>query len=158
MNSQSQLLKRLITLNKYLEIPSKGTSMFPIIRQNNICVFQKFDHEDVHRGDVLLFETKEGELTGHRFLHTIKSGNQVWYICKGDTNLHADKPVAEKQIIGRLKMIKRNGITLDADRRMMKIYSLLFSYSRTVPILCHLYVRKILKKRNEKANEESSSC
>ncbi len=145
-------------MNGYLEIPSKGTSMFPMIRQNNICVFKNFDHGDVHKGDVLLFETKEGGLTGHRLLHTIKRKNQVWYICKGDTNLHSDEPVAEKQIIGKLKMIKRNRRTIDTDGRMMKMYSLFFLYFRPIPVLCHLYVHKILKKRNEKANEESSSC
>lgn len=155
--SQLQILKKLIETNDYLEIPSRGLSMFPIITQKNICVFEKFDLQNISKGDILLFGTKDGGITGHRFLRAIKHDRKIWLVCKGDTNLYPDEPVLENQVIGKLTMIKKKDRVIDVTRRTMKIYSYLICHFRLFSALLHVYVHKILKKRNGKANEESSA-
>jgi len=156
MKNQSQLLKKLIKSNEFLEIPSQGFSMYPMISQNNVCAFEQFNLKKLNKGDILLFETKDGGLTGHRYLRTINLNGQIGFICKGDTNLYPDEPVFEGEVIGRLTLIKKSRTTIDVTKWFMKIYSLLLCHSRAASILLHIYVHKILKKRNGKAHEESS--
>jgi len=57
MKNQSQLLKKLIKSNEFLEIPSQGFSMYPMISQNNVCAFEQFNLKKLNKGDILLFET-----------------------------------------------------------------------------------------------------
>lgn len=156
MKAQSKLLKKIIDSRDYLEIPSKGSSMFPMIREGNICVFTRFNHGELRKGDILLFESKDGSLTGHRYLRMIKREGQMWVTCKGDTNLYPDEPIRLDLIIGKLVKIKRNEQVILMNKRSVQIYSHILSYSRAIPSLLHLYVHKIPKKRNGKANEDSS--
>ena len=156
MKNQAKLLKKLIEFNKYLEIPSQGFSMFPMIRQNDICTFEKFNVKKLSKGDILLFVSKDGGVTGHRYLRSIDLDGQVGFVCKGDTNLYPDEPVIESEVIGKLTMIMKNGRRIKVTKWFMKIYSFLLCHSRVASILLHVYVHKLLKKRIGKANEESS--
>ena len=91
----------------YIDLPSNGQSMFPLIRQGDLCRFVSFERSDLSPGDILLFISQEGILVGHRYLHTRRKGEEPVLVCKGDSNLRTDTPVPFRDVIGRLLWIKK---------------------------------------------------
>ncbi|WP_270180223.1 signal peptidase I [Alkalihalobacillus sp. CinArs1] len=156
MNEHATILRTLMNEHGQLEVPSKGMSMYPFIKEGDCCVFETMDLSLIKRGDVVLFQSRDGNLTGHRFIKSHKSSTKQWFIFKGDTNLYPDAPVRESEIIGVLTSISRNNRTIRMNSPLIKAYSLSFSYLRFFSVLAHIYVNKILKKR-DLADEHSRS-
>src|SRR5690348_6798907 len=50
-----------------VEITSSGNSMYPIIRDGDVCIFTPVSHLELNRGDIILFVDADGALIGHRF-------------------------------------------------------------------------------------------
>lgn len=99
------LLKNTIQQDGWIELPSFGNSMYPIIRQGEVCRFSTFKPSAVRKGDILLFYTPSEQLIAHRFYKQEKS----LFVLKGDSNLGYDEPIEEEQIIGKLTVIyKKN--------------------------------------------------
>jgi signal peptidase I len=98
-----RFLKVAIEKDGYLELPAHGNSMFPLIQRGDVCIFVPCSPGSLVKGDIVLFNTGEGQLIAHRFIR--KEANL--YIFKGDTNLGYDLPAAPEQIIGKLTSIKK---------------------------------------------------
>ncbi|WP_409344369.1 signal peptidase I [Paenibacillus sp. MBLB4367] len=116
---ETQLLSQHLAKQGYLEIASVGDSMYPLIREGDMCRFEPVLLEAVRKGDVLLFATKAGHLVGHRFLKQYGERGECFYVCKGDTNKFPDEPIRPQQIIGRLTLIRT------ASRRLIRVDGLL---------------------------------
>ncbi|WP_372780553.1 signal peptidase I [Priestia aryabhattai] len=99
------LLKAVIEKKGYVDFPSVGFSMYPCIRQNDLCTFEKAPV--LKKGDIVLFHTRSGQLIAHRLIKTRHKNEQLHYIFKGDTNLCCDEPVMREQVIGKLTAISR---------------------------------------------------
>lgn len=99
------LLKAIIEKKGYVHIPSEGFSMYPCIRQNDLCTFEKASI--FKKGEIGLFHTKDGQLIAHRLIKTMYKNEKLHYIFKGDTNLYCDEPVVREQVIGKLTAISR---------------------------------------------------
>lgn len=156
MNEHAILLRNLVNKHGHLEVPSKGLSMYPFIKEGDCCLFKDIDPSLIKRGDVVLFQSREGNLTGHRFIKSHKSITKQWFIFKGDTNLYPDAPVRETEIIGVLTSIRRNNRMIRMNNPVVEAYSLSFSYLPFFSVIAHVYVNKILKKR-DLADENSRS-
>ncbi len=103
-------IRRTIRKNGWLEIPARGTSMFPLIREGDVCHFYLVQEEQIKRGDVLLFYSESGHLVAHRLMAILEDGeNGRRYVCKGDSNLGRDEPVGFERVLGVLLSIRRNG-------------------------------------------------
>lgn len=100
-------LTRTIRNFGWVDLPSHGVSMYPLIQEGNICRFAIFDPNHVKKGDILLYCTNSGQLIAHRLV-TIKFTNgEFMYELKGDTNLYHDKPISKDQILGKLITINK---------------------------------------------------
>lgn len=138
------------TIRKYgwMDLPSYGTSMYPLIQKGNICRFVTFDSETVKKGDILLYHSSSGQLIAHRFICLKKTNNRLEYVLKGDTNPCIDEPIFPEQIIGIL-------VTIDREKR--KIYmndfsAILWSYIiTTFPILSKILKTYLSFKSNIKS-------
>lgn len=109
------LLKNTIQQEGWIELPSFGKSMFPVIKQGQVCRFAPFRASSLKKGDILLVYTSSQQLVAHRFYkEEIINGKWV-YIFKGDTNLGYDEPVNEQQILGKLTMIYKKNKTVQAE-------------------------------------------
>lgn len=95
------LFKHVIKKEGWIELPSSGNSMFPIIKEGNICRFSSCTPGAIKKGDIILFYTLQGQLIAHRFYKT----DRTLYYFKGDTNLGFDEPIESRQILGRLEAI-----------------------------------------------------
>ena len=104
MHNSVELTRRILHTRGYIRIPSHGSSMAPLIRSGDICQFEPVrSFRDMKKGDILLYESAQGELIGHRFIGTTKQHGETYIICKGDYNRYPDEPIAVSQIIGKMK-------------------------------------------------------
>jgi signal peptidase I len=106
-----QVITRVMQKHQLIELPANGTSMYPFMRDGDVCTFERCQPSELVKGDVILFSTVQGQLISHRFIKTIEIHGERYFICKGDTNLGFDEPILPEQIIGRLKYIKRKKTT-----------------------------------------------
>ncbi|WP_273851287.1 hypothetical protein [Guptibacillus spartinae] len=109
------MLKQLVQENGSIEIPAKGNSMFPIIQEDDPCLFTECQPSLLNKGDIALFYTSSGQLVGHRLIRTAWQNGERYYTFKGDTNLGVDIPVVESAVIGKLVHVKKKKFLLDVD-------------------------------------------
>ncbi len=144
--TNSSLMKEIIQKRGWIDLPADGTSMYPLIKKGNICRFVACKTSAIKKGDVILFQTKNGTLVAHRFLKSNYHLNQVEYLFKGDTNLGMDEPIKDEKIIGKLVLINKGKININ----MSDVYA--FAWCKIIlffPISSAL-LRGYLNKKSEK--------
>lgn len=106
-NLTACLIKEVIRKHGWVELPAEGTSMYPLIKQGNICRFVPCEAMKLKKGEIILFHTLSGSLVAHRLLSVESINEQVTYLLKGDTNFGLDEPVGQEQLIGKLTSINK---------------------------------------------------
>ncbi|WP_121610083.1 signal peptidase I [Mesobacillus foraminis] len=101
------LFKNTIQKDGYIILPSMGNSMYPLIREGNLCRFVSCQPGELKKGDVILYYSKTGQIIAHRFIEMKSMNDMNYYYLKGDTNLGFDSPIKEHQIIGKLVSIQK---------------------------------------------------
>lgn len=96
----------MILLKKYKFIKGVGNSMFPILISGDILFYKKRNKYRVN--DIVIVKNKKSFIT-HRIIYK----NKKTIYTKGDSNLAADNPVSEDNIIGKIFFIKRGNKILD---------------------------------------------
>lgn len=107
--AEALVVRRALELKGRVEIPSRGTSMLPLIREGSVCTFVPVAAADLGRGDIVLFEGEEGGLIAHRLIRREGAGAQAPLLCKGDANIGFDPPVPAAKVLARLETISRGG-------------------------------------------------
>ncbi|WP_171683084.1 signal peptidase I [Paenibacillus planticolens] len=98
----------------WIELPARGTSMYPFIKRGDICRFVLTEAGHVKKGDILLFQASSGKLVAHRFCRLVRRNKQLYFLCKGDANLAHDEVIAMDQMIGKMTLLERNGRIIHA--------------------------------------------
>jgi len=120
----SAAIRRAMDRQGSIEMKSTGTSMFPFIRQGDMCYFRSFEPEHIQPGDVLLFINDSGDLVCHRVIELKRDREEAlaFILCKGDTNLLPDPPVPSEQVIGKLTHIRKKWLTLSPDNGLGRLW------------------------------------
>lgn len=142
-----QLIRKTLSRNGYVDIPSSGYSMFPLIREGNVCRFVPFDERRARRGDILLFLTDRGELVGHRYIRGEVRETRMLYVCKGDSNMRTDAPVQADRVVAKLAHIKKKRYVLQADRGIALLAGRMLTHLPFLSKGIQLYLRYTRKKR-----------
>ena len=144
--TESQLIANVLIKYGTIDLPSTGTSMYPLIRQGDICSFRACDPFVLKRGDIVLFFTESGQLVAHRFYKLEFNNGKYSFFLKGDTNLGSDEPVTEHQIIGKLTLIKRKNKILSTTSLTVNLWSKLILL---IPTFSH-WLRAYLNRKDSK--------
>lgn len=116
------LLKRTINKDGWLELPASGYSMYPFIRQGNLCRFVPCNPSSLKKGDILLFHSLDGRLIAHRFIRTKWMNHQQRILLKGDTNLGFDLPIGEERVLGKLVSVQKQHFKLSPNHFISKLW------------------------------------
>ncbi|CAM4208761.1 signal peptidase [Paenibacillus endophyticus] len=108
MHDLTPVMSAVIQRTGKIELPSAGISMYPLIKEGNVSTFLSVLREELKLGDICLFVTDQGALTGHRLYAVKKDGSKELFIFKGDTCLEPDDPVPFTSILGRWSGVRRN--------------------------------------------------
>ncbi|MBM7651840.1 signal peptidase I [Neobacillus cucumis] len=119
------LLKKAINKDGWLELPSSGNSMYPLIQKGNICRFVPCKTSLFKKGDVLLYYSQTGELVAHRFVKKVKMKDQTVLVLKGDTNLGYDQPIEENWILGKLVNVQKKHLTITTNHVLSRLWGTL---------------------------------
>jgi signal peptidase I len=139
--------KQIIANKGYLEIPSHGLSMFPLLRTGTICRFVAFNPDRVKRGDILLFVAQTGSLIGHRYIkRVVLEAGIVHYICKGDSNPDVDLPIVPDQIVGAMESMRKYGRWLRSDSFLMQAWGEIVLTIPAISKVMRMYLRLKRKK------------
>lgn len=103
-------LMELLDKDKFILRPTVGVSMEPLLHQNTTLVLIVKEFQTPKKGDVVLFERKDGSLILHR---VVKATDSFFYI-RGD-NCYFNEKVVMSQIRGLVVQIYRNGKFFEVD-------------------------------------------
>lgn len=103
-------------------MPAEGNSMYPFIREGEVCRFDWCEPSLLKKGDTALFLSASERLVAHRFSHSESRNDWELYVFKGDANLGFDEPIAERQIIGKLTSIQKRHVKLKANGLIARIW------------------------------------
>lgn len=117
------LMKRVISRNGSIEIVAEGSSMFPFIREGNICRFRPAEKDSFSKGDIILYRSNKGQLIAHRLLSVIHRDEECLYSCRGDTNVGYDKLIRMEQVLGVLDSIRKEGKDIRMSDLLVSIWT-----------------------------------
>jgi signal peptidase I len=130
-------LKQLIKKRGWIDIPSSGDSMYPLIKEGDICRFQHILYpEKLKKGEIILFVTPEGNLVGHRCYRRLIKNGRLYIECKGDTNFIQDPLVEQSQLVGKLVQIKKRRMTLKSEGFLFQIWASIVYRMPALPRYC----------------------
>ncbi|MGF9965382.1 S24/S26 family peptidase [Bacillus rhizoplanae] len=141
-------IKYLLQKQGWVDLPSSGVSMYPLIKEGDICRFISLDcNETLRKGEVVLFVSDQGQLIGHRYYYTFVENGVLYYVCKGDTNVSFDSPVTTSQLIGKLVYIKKKKFQRNAQGFIARLWGFIVLAFPILPRGCkkYLYLRTRLK-------------
>lgn len=132
------MIGRLVEAGREIELPSRGDSMFPLIREGSRCTFSPVRPGELHPGDIVLFRGAGGELIGHRYYGRDGAGLLLF---RGDANVRFDIPVPEEHVLGRLTSIRRRSRLYRPDEGFCRMWGEWVMNLRWIPVL----VRRMLR-------------
>jgi signal peptidase I len=139
-------INRLIKKKGWIDIPSSGVSMYPLIKEGDVCRFIPIKSDNFFKkGEIILYISDEGQLVGHRYIQSIFEKSILYHVMKGDTNVFWDQPVENSQIIGKLEIIKKKKIHLRTQGIISKLWGSIVFALPALPRYCKHYLS--LKRR-----------
>lgn len=141
--STFKLLKIALKKDGCLELPASGNSMFPFIKQGNICSFAPFEPSSLKKGNVILFYSTAGQLIAHRFIKIKIENNQKLFLFKGDTNIGFDPLIREEHILGKLVMVQNQLMKITPEHLIVILWEkIILSF----PILSSILQKYVIRK------------
>ena len=101
----AELLRTVTEKGKSIQLRVGGSSMHPIIRDQDVVTVAPLNGVSPGFGDVVSFERPN---TKKLTIHRIIQKKQRRYLVKGDNSIKADGFVSLPDIIGRVTRIERN--------------------------------------------------
>lgn len=136
------LIKDIIRKQGWVELPAEGTSMYPLIKQGNICRFIPCEAMKLKKGEIILFYTLSGSLVAHRLLSVESINEQVTYRLKGDTNFGADEPVGQEQLIGKLSSINKGKYRIKLPSLSVHVWSQMILLFPILTVFLRAYLNR----------------
>ena len=133
-------VRQYIQTHGFIDIPSHGTSMFPYIRQGDVCRFVKVVPMDVEIGDTILFRNERNVLVGHRVIQRLARDGTSQFVCKGDANRLSDMPVEPDHLVGRMMAVSRGGRRMDERSTLRRLWTWLILEVPVVSYGCRMWV------------------
>jgi signal peptidase I len=137
-----QLIAGVIRKNGSIDLPAQGNSMYPFIREGDICRFVPCDGSPLKKGDIVLFHALTGHLIAHRFYHLKTMNNRSHYMFKGDTNIGPDEPISQDQLIGKLTWIQRGRNILYVTDLAAMVWSKLILAFPVITLVIRMYLNR----------------
>ena len=121
--------------NKTFSFPIKGTSMLPLLKNDDVVTIKKIEN-DIKKGDILLFKRNDGSFILHR-VNKIKKDH---YLIVGDHQTPLEKVLYE-QIIAKVinYQKKKNNKTYYMKGIRYSLYKFIVKFKFIRFIFSHIY-------------------
>jgi signal peptidase I len=100
-----QLLSRSIPV----EMRMSGSSMRPAIEDGDVITLEPIADAAIKAGDIVLYQTRYDTAVIHRVVRIERSSAERAVVTRGDASAQNDLPVPVHRILGRVKVVEREG-------------------------------------------------
>jgi signal peptidase I len=107
-----ELASEVLRSSGSLRLQVNGWSMLPAVLPGDTVMVTSATSEEVSEGDIVLFG-RNRRLFVHRVANKGVDGR---IITRGDAMAHADPPVSEDELLGRVSFVVRNGKLIEPNR------------------------------------------
>jgi len=101
-----ELASEVLRSSGTLRLRVMGWSMLPAIWPGDTLVVERVESDPISAGDIVLY-SRDRRLFAHRVVG--KAVEDAGILTRGDALPQADPPVAERDLLGRIRFILRNG-------------------------------------------------
>ncbi len=115
------LSQELLQQGKSLRFRAQGTSMYPLVRNDDILLLEPFQDGKIRVGDVVLFNSQTGDVVVHRVIRRRNTANGMQYKIQGDQAAQPDGWIPREKILGRLSVVERDRNRFEMDLLSVKI-------------------------------------
>ena len=136
----------LLAEGKTVRIKAHGYSMYPAIKPGSLILIEPLNRKGRPVTGEIVAIKRENGLVVHRIKRrTVKDGD-TWYIARGDSNSHSDRPVKINEIVGRVVKSEPTGEnTVPADIRINTKPGYIFNRFRVIGIFLMQKLKKVFK-------------
>lgn len=106
--SRNNLAVEVLQKTGILRLRTFGHSMLPTLYPGDILTIKRETLGAIQLGDVVLY-TRSGRFFIHRNLGAVLQGSQTALVTRGDSMPHADEPVTESELLGKLISVGDDG-------------------------------------------------
>lgn len=99
----------LIREGKEVSIPVTGSSMVPFLGDGRDRVFLRKHEGILERGDIVLYQRKNGDYVLHRICHIRRSDDAERFDLIGDAQTRIEKDIKKEQIFAKATRVERKG-------------------------------------------------
>jgi hypothetical protein len=100
-----ELAGEILQTSGSVRLQVNGWSMLPAIWPGDTLEIQAADHTGIATGDIVLFER-----CGRMFVHrVVANALRDHVLTRGDSMAHADPPVPNRSVLGKVQFIVRHG-------------------------------------------------
>lgn len=123
----------------YALVPTKGTSMWPLLQEGKSWVqLAARDGRPLRAGDVVLYRRADGKLVLHRIIRVLQADT---YLLCGDHQWKPEEQVKDEQIIAIAQGFVRNGICFDEHTWWYRLYRVIWNGNMTLRRCCLAVLR-----------------
>lgn len=98
----NKILGLMVSSRKRFKFSCTGKSMFPFFHNCDFVEVEPVNFRDVRIGDVIFYHNRHSNLIAHRVVKRIREKGHFKLVTKGDFASSIDKPVEEKDFIGKV--------------------------------------------------------
>ena len=134
---------------------TKGRSMHPFIKKNDVVIVKPIKFKETRVGDIIAYrrEASDDTLTVHRMIKK----KREYIVTKGDASRHGDVPIYPGNVCGKVISLERKDKVIDLETRFHRLSGCLIAcLSWSLAVLTesvihpHLVLVKIWKKLKDK--------
>lgn len=129
-------MEDLIGQGETVSFPVSGFSMNPFLADKRDAVLVKRPERDLKRGDIVLYNRRNGQYILHRIWRVKRDG----YFMVGDAQTEIEGPIKPDQIIGLVEKIRRKGKWIDETDFLWQFFERVWIRILPLrPVLCKGY-------------------
>jgi signal peptidase I len=107
--------RQLLSRSLPVELRMSGSSMRPAIEDGDVVTIEPITDEPIRQGDIVLYHSRFDTAVIHRVVRIDKSAERS-ILTRGDSAAQNDLPVSIHRILGRVKLVEREGERIDMVR------------------------------------------
>lgn len=135
-----------------LRFAATGWSMIPSLWPGDILIVERVSLDGLRLGDIVLVE-REGGLCAHRLIARPDGSGWGKWLTQGDAMPAPDRPLCDRNLLGRVTSLVRNGNARAAKRKLNLIDRIIAGVVRRSLFAARLtmFVRRCLLTQEESA-------
>lgn len=126
------LIRATLERGAVFRFKATGFSMSPFVKDGDVITLSPLFDIPPYFGDIVAFVRPK---TGKLVIHRITGKYAGYYNIKGDNTWQVDSPIAEKNILGRLVKVERDGRHIRFGRGLERFLIAFLSRRNLLPLL-----------------------